>query len=134
MRPLILVKLFTVSDIRRFLQDNEIEDYDDDYDDVDYDDDYDHNNNIDSQNTNNYPAYISAEASNHQTTAHETYLLESCFISRNPLISNDFAAIRTSVVKRAPLVEVDINVTDPHPRNLPLAETVMDSSSRLSNG
>ena len=92
MRPLILIKLFTVSDIRRFLQDDEIEDYDDVYDD-DYDDDYDHNNNIDLQDKNNYPANSSAEASNRQTTAHETYLLESSFISRNPLTGNDFAAI-----------------------------------------
>ena len=86
------------------------------------------------QDTNNYPTNISAEASNRQTTAHETYLLESSYISRNPLTGNDFATIRTSVVKRAPLVEVDINITHPHPpRNLPFAKTVMDSS-RLSNG
>ena len=133
MRTFILVKLFTVSDIRRFLQDDEIEDYDDDYDDVNYDDDYNHNNNTDSQDTNNYPTNIKAEASNSQTTVHQTYLLESSFISRNPLTGNDFAAIKTSLVKRAPRVEVDINITHPHPRNLPFAETVMDSS-RLSNG
>ena len=104
-------------------------------DDVDYDDDYDHNNNnTNSQDTNNYPTNISAEASNRQTTAHETYLLESSFNSRNPLVGNDLAAIKTSVINCVPLTEVDINITISHPHNLPCcAETVMDSS-KLSNG
>ena len=87
MRPLILVNLFTVSDIRRFSQDDEIEDYDDDDDDDD-DDDYNTDYNT-----------------NRENTARETSLLESNFISRNPLIGNDLAIIKNSVVKCAPIVE-----------------------------
>ena len=104
MRPLIFAKLFTVSDIRRLLQDDEIEDYDDDYD---YD--YDHNY---LQDSKDYSTNFNAEASNCEKTVHETSLLESNFISRNPLIGNNFVAIKNSVVKCVPLVEVNPPIAD----------------------
>jgi uncharacterized caspase-like protein len=62
------------------------------------------------------------EASNRQNTAHETYLLESNFISRNPLIGYDFAAIKNSVVKCALLFEFVINITFSCPWNLPIVD------------
>ena len=79
-----------------------------------------------------YPNHINADASSssHQATDNETYLLESSFISRNPLVGNDFDDTKTSVLDCA-LVDVDNTIT--HPRNLPCAKTVMNSFS-LSNG
>ena len=83
--------------------------------------DPDHNTN--SQDSNNYPTNFSAEASNRQNTAHETSLLESFnFISRNPLIGYDFAAIKNSVVKCALLFEFVINITFSCPWNLPIVD------------
>ena len=46
------------------------------------------NYNKNSQDSNYYQTNISAEASNCKITVRETYLLESDFISRNPLIGN----------------------------------------------
>ena len=129
MRPLLLVKLFTVSDTRCLLQDDEIEDYDD-YDD-DYVDEDDQNYITNSKDTNNYPIHICAEASNRQNTVHETYLLESNFISRNPLIGNDFAAIKNSVVKCAPLAEADQDyITNPQDSNNYPIHISAEASSR----
>ena len=81
----------------------------------------DHSYNTNSQHTNNYPIHISAEASNLQNTAHETSLLESfIFISTNPLIGNDFAAIKSSVVKCA-RIAVDMNISFSHLFNITIA-------------
>ena len=124
MRPVILVKLFTVSDIRCLLQDDEIENYDDDDDDaaaaadgddVDDDDGDHHHHHHHHHHHQNYNT-------NCENTAPETSLLESNFISRNPLIGNEYAAIKNSVVKCAPIVEVDINITVSYPCNPPIVD------------
>ena len=125
MRPLILVNLFTVSDIRRFSQDDEIEDYDDDDDDDDDDD------NDDDYNTD--------YNTNRENTARETSLLESNFISRNPLIGNDLAVIKNSVVKCAPIVEASncentARETSLLESNLKCIANAILSKSRLING
>ena len=70
------------------------------------------NSNTNLQDSNSYQTNISDEASNRENTARETYLLESDFISRNPLIGNDFDAIKNSVVKCFPLVEVNPPIAD----------------------
>ena len=73
-------------------------------------DDYDHNINTNSQDAEIYPTNFNAEAFDHQATTNETYLLESSFISRNPLVGNDFVDIKTSVLDYA-LVDVDMQPT-----------------------
>ena len=83
----------------------DIEDYDDD----DYDYDYDHTY---LQDSTDYSTNFNAGTSNCEKTVHETSLLESDFISRNPLIDNNFVAIKNSVVKCVPLVEVNPPITD----------------------
>ena len=55
-----------------------------------------------------YPTNFNAEASKCKKTVSETSLLESNNISRNPLIGNNFVAIKNSVVRCVPLAEVDL--------------------------
>jgi len=94
-------------------------------------DDYNHNNNSNSQDAEIYPTHINADASSHQATTNETYLLESYFISRNPLIGNDYDDIKTSVLESCALFDVDNTII--HPRNLPCAKLFW-VVFRLSNG
>ena len=64
------------------------------------------------QDSNDYSTNFNAETSNCEKTVHETSLPESDFISRNPLIGNNFVAIKNSVVKCVPLVEVIPPIAD----------------------
>ena len=69
---------------------------------------------------------------NRQNTAHETSLLESFnFISRNPLIGYDFAAIKNSVVKCAPIVEA--SNCENNPRERPLSSSLTLFQGTLSS-
>ena len=64
-----------------------------------------------------------------QNTAHMSFI----FISRNPLIGYDFAAIKSSVVKCAPLVEADhsYNTNSQHTNNYPIH--ISAEASNLQN-